>query len=209
MLPGGGFDIGVTDDASRPTPLNAGLFLAKYSNATVTFFERWAGDTIRIFDDAQKLAVSMARPYSGIEQMSLWELVDYPSLQAAVVNNVAIGGQAIKIKKFPCRELNHIYNGEIDSNTKVVHYKGVWNDFLLKGIIPSPLNFSKYIIFGNIFMNALNELNAELGTNYRQEFFNIKLHELFYKNALNKYGLRYNIVRNIYKIKNWLSKRLQ
>ena len=201
------FDIGITDDANRPTPLNAGLFLAKYSDATALFFERWAGDTMKIFDNPQKLAVSLARPYSGIEQMSLWELIDYPSLRTTVVNSIVADNQTIKIKKFACRELNHIYNGEIEQNTKVIHYKGVWNDFLLKSIIPSPPNFSKYIIFGEIFTQAINELNAKLGTNYKQEFFNIKLHKLFYENALKKYGLRYNIVRNVYKIKNWLSKR--
>ena len=201
------FDIGITDDTNRPTPLNAGLFLAKYSDATVLFFERWAGDTMKIFDNPQKLAISLARPYSGIEQMSLWELIDYPSLQATATNNITANDQTIKIKKFPCRELNHIYNGEIEQNTKVIHYKGVWNDFLLKGIIPSPPNFSKYIIFGNIFTQALNDLNTALGTNYKQEFFNIKLHKLFYENTLKKYGLRYNIARNVYKIKNWLTKR--
>ncbi len=201
------FDVGVTDDPNRPTPLNAGLFLAKYSDATKLFFERWANDTMKIFDDPQKLTVSLARPYSGIEQMSLWELINYSFLQPNVVNEIKADNQTIKIKKFPCQELNHIYNGEIVENTSVIHYKGVWNDFLLKGIIPSPPNFSKYIIFGNIFTQALNELNTRLGTKYGQEFFNIRLHELFYKNALKKYGLKYNIARNVYKIKNWLSKR--
>ncbi len=201
------FDIGITDDSDRPTPLNAGLFLAKYSDATVLFFERWAGDTMKIFDDPKKLVVSLARHYSGIEQMSLWELIDYSSLQPNIINKITTDNQIVKIKKIPCKILNHIYDGNVEKDALVLHYKGVWNDFLIKGIIPSPSNFPKYKIFGEVFKEALEALNKKLGTNHAQEFFNIRVHKLFYTNGLHKYGMRYNVQRNIYKIKNWLAKR--
>lgn len=201
------FDIGITDDPNRPTPLNAGLFLAKYSDVTKLFFERWAIDTGKIFADAKKLTISLGRPYSAVEQMSLWELIDYPSLQNSTVSNIQVNDKTVNVKKIHCKELNHIYNGNIEENTKVIHYKGVWNDFLIKGIIPSPSNFQKYKIFGNVFQDALDDLNKKLGTSFTQEFFNIRLHTLFYENSLKKYGIKYNIARNSYKIKNWLSKR--
>ncbi len=201
------FDIAITDDQNRPTPLNAGLFLAKYSKISQLFFERWATDTLKIFANPIKMETSLARPYSGIEQMSLWELIDYPSLKNNTLNNIEANGETIKIKKIHCKELNHIYNGNIEENTKVIHYKGVWNDFLINGLIPSPRNFQKYKIFGNTFNEALTKLNTQLRANYSQEFFNIRLHKLFYEDALSKYGLKYNVARNVYKIKNWLSKK--
>lgn len=140
------------------------------------------------------------------DQMSLWEIIGY-NTSLPTVFTANISSASFTVKRFECKHINHIYDGEINETALILHYKGVWNDFLIKGIIPSPSNFQKYKIFGNVFKEALEYLNKKLGSSFSQEFFNIRLHKLFYENSLEKYGLKYNIARNVYKIKNWLSKR--
>ncbi len=202
------FDIAITDDTTRKTPINSGVILAKFSAKTKIFFEKWKDETLKIFSDKEKMSSSLKRPYSGTDQMSLWQLLCYSTAKESEYE-IGIDSKIYKVKRFSCKCLNHIYDGQIDEEACILHYKGVWNDFLLKGIIPSPSNFQKYKIFAAIFNEALANLNKKLGKSYAQDFFNIKLHPIYAKGKLSVWSPSYHISRNAYKLKNSLLSRLK
>lgn len=201
------FDIGITDDISRKTPLNSGVILLRFSEKIKTFSSTWVKKTFEIFKDSEKMKTSLQRPYSGTDQMSLWEIIGYSTSLPAVFR-ANIDSIPFTVKKFECKQINHIYDGEVSKDALILHYKGIWNDFLIKGIIPSPSNFQKYKIFAAFFQKALASLNKTLNTNYTQRFFNIQLHKLYALGRLSIWHPHYHISRNAYKLKNSLLSRL-
>ena len=200
------FDLGITDDRKRTTPLNTGVLFARYSKNTIYIFETWKNETFKIFDCKEKTKVSLQRPYSGVDQMSMWEMIDY-SNRIESVSSINIAGEVVCIKRFDCKVANHIYNGEIAKDTMILHFKGVWNDLLIYGAVPSPLNFTKYKIFGQIFHEALNALNLKLQTRYTQNYFNIRLHTVYLSGRLNIWNPSYHLTRNAFKLKNSILKK--
>lgn len=163
---------------------NYGLALMKFSEKIKISSSELAKRTFQILDDNNKMQASLPTMF-----------------------NTDIGFDTFVIKKFECKHINYIYDENVNKDALILHYKGVWNDFLIKAIIPSPSNFKKYKIFANVFQNTLSSLNKALGSSCTQSFL-IYDWTIYLLGRPSIWHPCYHVARNTYKLKNSLLKRL-
>ncbi|PCI21358.1 hypothetical protein COB64_00545 [Candidatus Wolfebacteria bacterium] len=198
------FNIGFTYKDEH-YPLNTGVLLSDGSNKGINFFTSWKQKTMEIINDEILFAQAnnTSLPYGAADQMSLFNMLKYQKENDQY--NIFLLGNDTCFKGIPCRMLNETNSTSISFDTHIIHYKGVWQDVLIKG-----MNFSRYrtkkdswemyIYFLTQYKEAIEYMNKTLHTNYRADFFNIRIPAYMNKRTLQENSVLYifHFIRNAF-----------
>ena len=172
-----GWDIVLTAKAER-VPLNSGVVLARGSDTTAGFFQRWKDETLEILTNPALFAQAndLEQPYGGTDQMALYRMLSYSG--GVSEYGVSCGGQQARIHLESCARLNETNSRVLDEQMHVVHFKGGWQRILLDGrpfsrFRPRAESWEMLALFLEGLSDALAIVNAGGGRRFSAKDFGI------------------------------------
>jgi hypothetical protein len=172
------FEAGFTHKVQEPFPLNTGVFLLRTTPGLLAFLDVWARRTTEIITTPalREQATGPSHPYGGPDQMAWWELIGFDRTKNDYV--VQSGDEALRIKGFPCSELNETRSCPVTNDTHIIHYKGGWHPILMDGTgftVNRPRNDSwqMYLLYLQTYREASRYAAEKLPANEVPKSFGI------------------------------------
>jgi len=159
-------------------PINTGVILCRNTEHTISFFDLWRDETIKIINTPElfSIANSINHHYGGADQMSICSIFEYEKQKKRY--DIRINNDMLTIKPIHCKVLNETNSTQITEQTHIIHYKGGWQPVLLEG-----MNFTKdrtrdnskdmYLLYLNTYKKAVEYVNDLLNKKYSLSFFRI------------------------------------
>lgn len=182
-------DIIITVKDNEIWPINTGVIITKISHRTSCFFKLWKTSTFDLFKNADSIhqANSLDYPYGGIDQMSMYKIIQYLRNEDIFYTNQCDG---LTIKKVLCENFNQTNSSKINNDTFIIHYKGGWQPILLNG-----KNFTKnrkknesmpmYVYYIETYKSAVKYLRS-ISLDRRHNYSNCGISVPLYMNTHKK-----------------------
>ncbi len=161
-------------------PLNTGVLLCNNSTKTRLFFKKWKEETFGIFKKPDLLiqATNSSFPYGAVDQMAFYRVIVYKHNSTKYCVN--LGSHKVKLLGIPCKTLNETNSTAITKENHIIHYKGGWQNILIKGLNftkkrPKKLSWEMFILYLKTYSGAVNHINKKTKMNYPIDFFKIKI----------------------------------
>ena len=141
--------------------INTGVMLVRGAH-TAAFFAAWRDLTIEIVESDDQSAAAL-RQYGGMDQMSFARLVQYD--QGMPTTQVEAGGHTFTCTALSGDVLNQTRPVDEPTTAAILHYKGAWQNLLLKGqsISSTPDGAERepmYELYLQTFVEALARVHA-------------------------------------------------
>ena len=160
------------------TALNTGVLLAHGRSAATAFFREWRDRTLHICHTPELYAQAndYSLGYGAADQMALWQMLGYERGRAGY--EIVCGGERVRLRGEPCAVLNETNSLPLSDEKHILHYKAGWQLILLQGRPftrnrPREASWPMFTLYLTRFREALEALNAAVGTRFTADDFGI------------------------------------